>query len=205
MSTLEDAEFITEAAASLGGPLHEALDRGDERTRSHFREFNMTGPEYARERTELTRAHARQYLGHNLLGDWTLTNEAPTGTLWVRRGLLSVRVLHIAPDGMIPAPGRNRARVNYYLNPGLQLFGAEASQLLALWAKDPDSGSIDVRVVRPVGRWAYGKNAKVDIDFMLPRDDFGALEFIPDDEGINVPLFLDGETGQEGASGVTGW
>jgi hypothetical protein len=206
MSTLEDAEFVTHAAAELAGPLHAALDHGTETVRAHFAKHDMTGQGYAKERTELTRAHARKRLESSLIGDWQLAIEAPTGTLWLRRELMFMRILHVAPEGMVPAPGHNTARINYFLNPDLDLFGVGASRLLGLWLVDPKTQEIMIRVLRPLGHWRHGHTAKVDIDFVLPRDgdEFSNWEFVPDDAGINVSLNFEGEEGQEG-DGVAGW
>jgi hypothetical protein len=94
----------------------------------------------------------------------------------------------------------------YYQNPQLNLFGAEGSNLIAVWTVDAESGEPQIRVVRPVGQWKALKQERIDIDFWLPSsaDEFDALEFTPSDDEFRLPF--DEELGEEdGDVGPTGW
>jgi hypothetical protein len=65
-------------------------------------------------------------------GGWEPINGS-SGRLHLRNGMLTLRILHATPYDLIPAPGRNKARISYYSNRAVDLFGVEASNLLAVW------------------------------------------------------------------------
>jgi hypothetical protein len=205
MLTPEDARFITEATADLSAPLYESLDKGRELANEHYDKHGMEGNGYTKGRTDLTRDHARRHLEQlDDLGGWTLMGTR-SGRILLANGLMLVRILHGSPLINTPPPGRNQARVSYYRNPTLDLFGVESSRLLAVWSTDPQSGDVSIRIVRPAGAWKLGRNTKTDIDFTLPRDvqDIANLEFRPDDEDFTLPFeFDEDERREEGDSGA---
>lgn len=206
MLTPDDAQFITDAVSSLALPLHEGLDKGREVAHGHYDLHEMTGSGYTKGRTDLTRDHARRYLEElDDLGGWKI-NRTASGRILLNSGLMLVKVLHGSPNGEVPAPGRNKARLRYYSNPAsVDLFGVESSRLLAVWVTDTETGEITVRIVRPVGVWKIGRPIKADLDFILPRDadDFSKLEFVPDSDDLELPFFIDEDDDkrEEGESG----
>jgi hypothetical protein len=105
-----------------------------------------------------------------------------------------------------PPPGPNRARVYYYSNPALSLYGAAGSLLIGVWAVDAETEEVRIRIVRPITAWRFGQYEQVDIDFFLPRlgADLNTLEFVPSDEGLPLPLFEDIEGVEEDADSTDG-
>jgi hypothetical protein len=205
MLTPEDAQFIAAATVDLARPLYEGLDKGRLLAHEHYDEHGMNGSGYTKGRTDLTRDHARRQLETvGGLGEWKLGKQQ-SGRILLSNGLMLIRVLHGAPfPGDTPPPGRNQARVSYYQNPTIDLFGVESSRLLAVWTAD-ESGELSIRIVRPVGSWKFGRNAKTDIDFILPREveDFTSLEFIPNDDDFTLPFeFDEDERHEEGDTGA---
>ncbi|MFB7672326.1 hypothetical protein ACFC26_13005 [Kitasatospora purpeofusca] len=203
MLTPEDGAFITLAVEGLAAPLHAGLDQGYTNAHRHYDEHEMTGQGYTKGRTDLTRDHARKHLEKATdLGGWELAN-SKSGRILLRNQMLTVRVLHAAPFDLVPAPGRNKARISYYSNPAVDLFGVQSSNLLAVWlSPSEEGGQISVRIVRPIGDWKPGRPAKFDLDFELPRDTetFGGWEFVPDDNGIMLPFEFDEDQREEGES-----
>jgi hypothetical protein len=204
MLTPADAQYITEATTDLAVPLHDALDKGRLVAHEHYDKHKMNGHGYTKGRTDLTRDHARRLLSSEDLGGWEL-RKTVSGRILLANGLMLIRVLHGAPFADTPPPGRNQARVSYYRNPTLDLFGVESSRLLAVWTNDTKTGELSIRIVRPVGAWSLGRNAKTDIDFTLPRsaEDLTKIEFIPNDEDFVLPFELDSdERREEGDTGA---
>lgn len=202
MLTPEDASFITVAVEGLATALYAGLDQGYTNAHGHYDEHGMIGHGYTKGRTDLTRDHTRRYLAEqkSKLGGWTLTHSA-SGRILLSNELLTMRVLHAAPFDLVPAPGRNKARISYYSNPAIDLFGVQASNLLAVWLSPPEEGGqITVRIVRPIGDWKPGRTPKFDLDFELPRgtEAFEDWEFIPDDKGIVLPFEFDEDQREEG-------
>lgn len=199
MLTPDDAQLLTEAVTGLAAPLHDGLAKGQLLSHEYFDKHGMTGPAHTRGRTDLAREHARHYL-YNLgdLGGWKIANSA-SGRIHLWNDLLTCKVLHGSPFDNNPAPGTNRARISYYRNPRLDLLGAKASNLLAVWLTDPKTGELTIRIVRPIGNWKYRRNPKVDLDFVLPRsaEDFGEWQFVPDDEGLSLPFVFDEDDQRE--------
>jgi len=203
MATPSEVAFLVEAVAPLCEPLHAAFEKASDLAESHFIEYDMTGTTYARERTDLTRAHGRRLLMKSKIGDWKVT-KTTNGQLSLSGGTLSARIMHVGPAGMLPVAGTNAARVSYYCNPPANLFGVEGSRLLLPWTIDPETGEIVFRVVRPIGVWGYRERAKVDVDFILPPNsaDLSSMQFVPDDNAIELP-FGDGEETED--ESATGW
>jgi hypothetical protein len=206
MLTPVDAQFLTEATASLASHLYASLDKGRLLAHEHYDQHEMNTNAYTKGRTDLTRDHARRHLelAKEELGPWKLS-KASSGRLHLVNNLLVVRVLHGLPFAETPAPGRNKARVSYYLNPPANLFGVESSRLLAVWSVDEKSGETVIRIVRPTGTWKHGHTAQTDIDFVLPRlaEDFTKFEFIPDDKDFTLPFEFDNEDlREEGDTGA---
>ncbi|MCX5215876.1 hypothetical protein OG689_42795 [Kitasatospora sp. NBC_00240] len=201
MLTPEDGAFITLAVEGLAAPLLAGLDQGYTNAHRHYDEHEMTGQGYTKGRTDLTRDHTRKHLdAAKDLGGWKLANSR-SGRILLRNQMLTIRVLHAAPFDLVPAPGRNKARISYYSNPAIDLFGVQSSNLLAVWlSPEEEGGQISVRIVRPIGDWKPGRPAKFDLDFELPRDteSFTGWEFVPDDNGIMLPFEFDEDQREEG-------
>lgn len=188
MATDDDLSHIRDALGPLCGPLQESVETAAEVADAHFVEWGMTDDVYQRERTDLTRGHIRRILSGTDLGDWEVATERKNGQVLLRRKLLRVKLLHIAPEHAVPPPGSNGARIAYYRNPNMCLFGVEASNLLALWNVDLESGAASIRVVRPIGVWRFAQAHKADIDFFLPHayEDLMNLQFTPDDSAFDL-------------------
>lgn len=201
MLTPEDAAFITAAVEGLAKPLYAALDDGYTKAHSHYDEHEMVGQGYTKGRTDLSRDHARRFLEDPTdLGGWKLTNSR-SGRILLNNQLLTMRVLHATPFDLVPAPGSNKARISYYSNPLVDIFGVQSSNLLAVWLSPPEEGGqISIRIVRPIGDWKPGRPPKFDLDLILPRDTetFAGWEFIPDDKGIELPFEFDEDEREEG-------
>lgn len=192
MATDADTEFLIDALSGLCGPLHEDLEHAWESADSHFVDHEMTTTEYQTGQAHLARFHLRRLLAcRDQLGAWELAPLRPNGQILLHHGLTSLRILRegdqISP---IPPPGPNRARIHYYRNPDLNLFGVEASNLLGLWNISPATSEASVRIVRTTGHWKYARPARIDLDFVLPREAarLAELEFNPTDAGIALPL-----------------
>ncbi|MGW3608925.1 hypothetical protein ACWD6N_03400 [Micromonospora sp. NPDC005163] len=198
MATPEDVAAVVEAVGPLCEPLHRCVEKAADIALNHFTEYDMTDSCYRRERTDLTRAHSRRLLRAADLGGWQVAQTKNNGQLLLRRNLMCAKVLHVAPDNLVPAPGSNRARVAYYRNPPADLFGVETSRLLVMWSVDPKTGEAGFRMVRPTGSWSYGEQHLADVDFDLPRasTDLSSLEFVPDDNAITLPI----DFGDEGTN-----
>ncbi|GAA4626844.1 hypothetical protein GCM10023196_036750 [Actinoallomurus vinaceus] len=193
MATPADEAFLRDAVISLCGPLHDGLETAREIAESHFDEYEMTDPEYRPGVTHLTRFHLRRILKATDLGPWEVTSPRPNGQVKLRNDLLTLQLLHEWPSDDVPPPGKNEARIDYYRNPDLQLYGTSASNLIGVWRRLPD-GEVGVRIVRPVKQWKVGKKAIVDIDFPLPREEelLKDLEFTPNDVGMELLLPVEG-------------
>ncbi|MGC4856950.1 hypothetical protein ACLQ24_27155 [Micromonospora sp. DT4] len=205
MATPDDLAYIKDALGSLCAPLHRAVETAAEVADTHFTEWGMTDSVYQRERTDLTRGHIRRILSDADLGDWEVATERRNGQVLLRRSLLRAKLLHIAPEHAVPPPGTNGARVAYYRNPDKDLYGVQASNLLALWHVDLETGEASLRVVRPTDIWKFMQNHKADIDFFLPRadEDLMSLEFTPDDSAFELPFDIDIE--EEGNGDASSW
>lgn len=206
MATPADVAFIVDAVGPLCTPLHDSFEKAAERAGAHFTEFDLSNEDNGRERTSLTRVHSRKLLKDaealDGLGGWSVTG-CRNGQILLRRDLLRAKVLHTAPGGLVPSPGRNLARISYYRNPPADLFGVGTSRLLAMWSVDVE-GQAAIQLVRPTGFWGHGRRHVADIDFALPRQrvDLESMQFEPDDSEIQLPLELsDEETNDDLASG----
>lgn len=212
MATPEDVEYLREAIAPLCAPLYANLAFGVEIAEAHLMDYGLHDDAYRPIASHLARAHARHLTERaavaEQLGGWQVgpsTNNAQFKL--VKDATMSLRVLRAVPFGAVPPPGNNRARVAYYSGQAATLFGPQASDLVATWWAEAD-GELVIRLVRPCGRWSWGKAAKVDIDLVLPRAAGGLedLEFIPDDENLTFdwPLENEQEDGESGAGGLGG-
>jgi hypothetical protein len=118
----------------------------------------MNGVGYTKGRTDPARDHARRHLeqAHDI-GGWKVIDSS-SGRFHLHKEMLFVRVLHASPIDLVPAPGPNRARISYFRNPTIHVFGVQASNLLAVWLSPPEEGGqISIRVVRPIGYWKPGR------------------------------------------------
>lgn len=177
---------VTRALESACEPLHDALSEGVVKSQRVFSDMPHSLHEWAGpSMTHFTRA-------------WTIASLVKSGGIdgWdidfinnssiiLRRGTVSMRLLHQMQNGSTPHPGPNAAREQYYMN---DLLPAEvlprADKLLALWSTGSEGETI--RIVRPVGTWKFGRQEKVDLDFILPRygTDIKNLEFETSDEDL---------------------
>lgn len=202
-----DKETLIEVMSPLVAGLYTSLDRALTLARQHFIDFDMTGPEYLPAVHHLARAHSRRLLltagADGELGNWDVAKPKPNLQVLLRNEALEFRLLR--PVGTdVPPPGPNWARQAYYTNIHDNLLGIRGSRLLGLWLVDPDSGEVVIRVVRPIGTWRWGANAKLDIDFFLPRavDTLENLEFVPTQslERVFLPFEADEEQGGDGVA-----
>lgn len=79
----------------------------------------------------------------------------------------------------------------------LDIGDDRVSDLLALWYID-EAQQPCWRIVRPIGRWRFGRQEKVDLDFWLPPTASGLddLVFEPDDTGLLLSIDDNEETAQ---------
>lgn len=203
MLTPEDAAYLAAAVEDLAAPLYESFDNGYTDAHRHYDQHGMVGTGYTKGRTDLARDHARRRLEElDYLGGWRVAKRK-SGRLHLHKETLSLHVLHAAPIDMIPAPGRNKARISYFRNPTIDLFGVQSSNLLAVWLDPPDEGGqISIRVVRPIGFWKPGRPPKFDFDLELPRDtqSFDDWEFVADESGLTLPFEFDEDFREEGGT-----
>lgn len=198
MATDAEREFILAALAPICEPLHEALTKGSERALDHFKRHDMSVKDFAPFVAHLTRGHVINILCDKKLGDWRVARRRPNGQALLHNGAMNFRLLRPNHEGAIPAPGPNRARIDYYRNPNRTLFGPSSSKLIGIWTFDEEIGQPEVRVVRPIGAWKNGQKARLDLDFILPEDpdELNNLEFVPTDEGLTLPIaFEEGDGG----------
>lgn len=210
MATPEDWAIIRDALSPLCEPLYRCADRSHELADGHFIEHDMSDSEHPGGRAHLARYHLRSQLKKEPdLGGWKVGHPRPNGEVSLRRVVMTLRMLKPGPKPPrvfpTPPPGRNRARISYYKNPKLNLFGASGSNLVGVWAFDQEAEEVAIRVVRPVRIWRMGQYEQVDIDFFLPREDteLKTMEFVPSDEGMTLPLehLEEGEEDADGADG----
>ncbi|MER7363299.1 hypothetical protein [Nonomuraea wenchangensis] len=205
MATSADQQYLTDAVGPLCEPLHRSLERARSIAEAHFLEYGMGEPEDQCGITHLTRFHLRSHLRSENLGGWNLVQNRMNGQVLLRQGMLKLRVLHEWPKDGIPAPGSNEARIHYWRNPNVGLYGVEASQLVGVWGLTKED-QIDIRIVRTVGKWRTGQAAKVDIDFPLSRtwDELADLEFRPSTGSIDVLLPFEREEDEGDADTARG-
>jgi hypothetical protein len=211
MATPEDWAIIKDALSPLCEPLYRCADRSQELAEDHFITHEMHEPEHPGGRAHLARHHLRHELKKEKnLGGWKICSPRPNGEVTLRLSTMTLRMLKPGPKFFEafppPPPGRNRARISYYKNPTLNLFGAAGSNLIGIWAFDTDFEEIAIRVVRPIGTWRFGQYEQVDIDLSLPRrgEALDTMEFVPSDEGMTLPLPGDSEEGAEDADSSDG-
>jgi hypothetical protein len=212
MATAEDWMIIKDALSPLCEPLYRCADRSQELADDHFIQHRMHDNQHPGGRAHLARHHLRNELKREKdLGGWQVGRPRPNGELTLSLQAMRLRMLRPGPKVVetfpSPPPGRNRARVYYYRNPLLSLYGAAASNLVGIWAFDREVEEVAIRIVRPVSIWRFGQYECVDINFWLPR--LGAalnkMEFVPSDEGIALPLFGESlEEVEEDADGADG-
>ena len=210
MATSEDCVIIAEGLGPLCEPLHQCADRAQERADDHSIQHGMYDEENIGGRAHLARYHLRHLLRSAQLPDgWRLNRARPNGEVILCRSAMKLRMLRPGPrllaDLAPPPPGLNRARISYYSNPDLNLFGAAGSNLIGVWAPDTETREIQIRIFRPIGLWRVGQYQNTDIDFVLPRlgEDLFDMEFIPSDEGFEFP-FEYPEEGEEDADSTDG-
>jgi hypothetical protein len=212
MATPEDWTIIRAALSPLCEPLYRCADRSHDLADDHFILNDMDDTQHPGGRAHLARHHLRHHLRHEKdLGGWKLSRPRPNGEVILSLGTMKLRMLRPGPKlySKLPPPptGRNRARISYYRNPHLNLFGAAGSNLIGVWAFDSEIEEVAIRIVRPLRAWKIGQYEKIDIDFFLPRDgeSLVAMEFVPNDDGMNLPLLGEEvEEGEEDADGSGG-
>ncbi len=210
VATSEDGKIIVEAVRPLCEPVHGCGNRAWDVADLHFGEHGMSDQEYVGGRAHLTRYHMRRELASwgNLPGEWQLCPPRPNGEIVLSLGALKLRFLRPGPvpsDMLPPPPGHNRARIDYYRNPKINLYGGLGSTLICVWAVDEETKQLKFRIVRTTAPWRVGQKANIDVDFELPSaaDQMAGMEFEPKDPGFDFPFF-DEEAGEEDADGIDG-
>ncbi|HUZ10087.1 MAG TPA: hypothetical protein VMU76_07965 [Acidimicrobiales bacterium] len=209
MSDPADKDVLIEVMSPLVTGLYASLDRALELAQQHFVEFDMTGTEYQPATHHLARAHNRRLLlaasEEGGMGAWKVAKPKPNLQVLLHNEVLELRLLR--PVGQeVPPPGPNPARQAYYTNIHDNLLGIRGSRLLGLWAIDQKTGEVSIRVVRPIGTWKWRANAKLDIDFVLPRgvDTLESLEFIPTEDLEQGFLPFEADEDEQGGGGDAG-
>lgn len=182
-------DHVLDLMGRLCEPLHDQLELASARSAMHLEGHGI--PSRGWQHTHLTRAHLCKQLSPLDLYPFTIRTPNPNGRLLMdATDGSTLRILHAGPGGSVPPPGPNLARVRYYQQQQLPIPHLTlASALLALWSVS-DDGAATFRIARPIGKWTYGGNAQVDLDFALPRksSDLEELEFRPDDSGLNLDI-----------------
>lgn len=195
----------------LCGPLQDALSHGVEAANRALEAEGMDRPErdWLRHHFARTKAHDQLLKVEADLQNWKVSRVRHNGAVTLRgpRGTV-LRLLHEG-RGRIPNPGSNRARQAFYaqglLGADVAIPTLESQRLIASWfAPDPELPDIiTINIFRPYGTFKFGSPAKADIAFPLPydADDLDALEWNSSDEGIDLPIPGEGESGAEPADG----
>lgn len=174
--------------APLCSPLYDAL------TTAHTLALERV-PELAQDpRTRASFVHAARgmallELSQQVTDPWALKPQNNAGIMLVH-GSVSLRVLHQPRSGDVPAPGSNVRRRRDFINPTLSAEMLPAKDaLLGLWTVGA-RGGVSIRVLRPIGVWRYGSDARVDLSFDLPRyaDELAGLQFDSTDDDIVVAV-----------------
>lgn len=201
MASLDDCRVVSAAVSGLCEPLHEVVQEAWEEADRFFVERDMAESDHRGGRAHLARHLMRRELrARGAIDGWSMAPGCPPNSqVSLNRGAMRLRLLRPGVLGTVPPPGPNRARVRYYSNPQLGLFGAEASNLIAVWEVE-QGGDAAIRVVRTTGPWGSLGSEQVDIDFLLPRlaDNVADLVFEPSDEGLDLPFGLLADEDDEG-------
>lgn len=206
----DEAERIRDAMGDLCEPLHDAFAWAEQRRRKRLPELKASI--YRWHATHTIRALAHRRLSRSNLGHWALSgNHARNGELWLTDSEYRVRVLHGYHDEHVPHPGRNHQRRAFYLNEPLPvdlqepLQGPANDKLLALWRIDQVTEAPLFRIVRPIGVWSFGAQAKTDIDFPLPETsaELQDLHFQPQTAGMELQLPKEEKDNVLGPGGFT--
>lgn len=195
-------EWLLGSIGPLCEPLYDAFTNARTAARQRHPEF-VGDPELRPVLTHVTRGLALHDLRGRELSSWKTVPRKNAG-IELSDGALSIRVLHQLSDASAPPPGSNELRRRFYSNPTLSddIF-PPGHNLLALWSES--RGALSIRIVRPVGTWAYGTRHKVDLDFVLPAHaaDLDSLVYETTDEDIVIAI--PGEEGESlGERGITG-
>lgn len=178
---------VLELLSPVCEPLHELWERATARAIAHHREYGVALGGW--QQTHLARIHMHTLVGAEPLPGLRLVEPCRNGRLmFAAQDDSTLRLLH-GSHGVVPAPGKNLARIRYYEQGQLSIPYGFVGNLLGIWWADAEGG-VTIRVVRPVGRWEFGAKAKVDLDLILPRtsQEFEGLEFRPDDVGLDLDV-----------------
>lgn len=209
MSTPEECRIVRDALRGLCGTLQRLGKNAWDTADRVFLELEMPEGDHKGGRAHLTRQVLRRDLRHatNLDG-WRLTPGCkPNSELMLYRDTMTLKLLRPGfRRGSVPHPGPNKARMYYYRNPLINLYGAGGSFLIGVWEIDEETGGFVVRLVRPTKPWPSLSREQVDIDFILPGSsaELDRLEFIPSDDDV-LPFFdfEDDEGEEDGDVGPT--
>ena len=168
-----------------------------------FLELEMSEDDHKGGRAHLARQILRRDLRRETdLDDWHLARGCePNSELKLCRGAMTLKILRPGlRRGSVPHPGPNKARMYYYRNPSINLYGASGSNLIGVWTIDEETGEFTVRLVRPTQTWRSLGREQVDIDFILPDSsaDLDRLEFVPSDDEMILPFDFEDDEGEEG-------
>lgn len=190
---------VLDAVGPLCEPLYDVFTSSSARVKERLPELDQ--PHTSPSLVHASRGLALDALMKADLGAWKVVPGQPNCGIQLADPAYRMRLLHQMPRGDAPPPGRNRARQRYYMNkPTLddEMF-PEIQTLLGLWTCYP-SGTVSIRVVRPVGLWKFGSREKVDLDFLLPTSatSLEDLEFeLADEEEFEVPIEKEAEGDDE--------
>ncbi len=167
ITRMDHEQRLLSALGPLCEPLHDSITTASMRV--HERLPELSHPSMAPIFAHVCRGLTRMSLEGRTFGGWTVLDGQNNVGLTLIMGPYSLRMLHQPANGAVPPPGRNRARRAYCLNPTLSedLF-PPGDRLLGLWACDAHD-AVHIRVIRPIGTWSFGGQARADLDFDLPK------------------------------------
>lgn len=194
---------------TLCEPLHIALSHGVERAAAIMASEKLTSPDFdwLRHHHARAAAHVKLCEMRDEVAPWQVSRHKPNnGPFHLIQGGMTIRVCH-GIDGGVPAPGKNKARRNFYAQPMLDVIdddvlleGLKVSNYVATWeVADVATHEVAIRMFRPVGTFKYGSKAKVDAAFWLPDDakDLDSLIFEPSDQGIELMIPGEEQSGEQ--------
>ena len=194
--------MVRDAVRGLCEPLTRFILRSWELADDFFVSRDMPEDDHRGGRAHLARQLLRRELRlADSLGGWRLPKKCtPNSEVKLVKDAMSLKVLRPGVGGAVPAPGVNLARMRYYRNPELTLFGADASNLIAAWSISAKTHQPIIRIVRPTSIWKSLRPEEIDIDFFLPASpgQLDELSFVPSDEGLELPFFVGDEDEEEG-------
>jgi hypothetical protein len=199
---MDHVKRVLAALDPLCEPLYDALTSAYRAAHERLPEV-AADPDASATLTHAVRGMTLVNLRKKDLAGWRL-DRGNNAAVHLSAGTQSLRLLHQLPGRVVPPPGTNRGRRNYYQNAMLS-DGALISRdkLIGLWSAD-EQGAIGIEIVRPIGTWTLGQRAKCDLSFGLPLTgselDFEKMGFMPDDTGIEIQIPGEGTNDEQRGS-----